>query len=510
MARKIKEKTNYERVAEYRKDPVKFFTDCLDVDPKHIWPKMREIIESVRDNSKTVVLAGHSLSKTYTAGRLPLWFLLCHSPAVVVTTAPTHKQVEELLWRELRAAHGNAKMPIGGKLTRTKLDFQEESGEKWYAIGFSTKPETVTGEATAMQGYHGENIMVIFDEAAGVHPLIWKASRYLLTSGFWRWLAIGNPVSPTGDFVECNKASGWNVINISVKDTPNFKESREVIPGISGREFEEDVRLRFGEESNEYKIRVLGIKPDYSDQTYFGKEMAAAKAKGQIGFYPPEPMLKVYTVWDIGHMHTVIWFMQFIRDHIRLIDFYYDSKGLGLPRYAAMLQQKAQQLDYTYAEHFAPWDVAGSENRPQRLGSNAKSFQTGKYTTDIAESLGIPFHVLQKYSPEVQIAAARDLIRLCQFHEPTTKEGLQGLLSYRRKINPALSTMERPVYHEHPVKDWTEHVGSAWCGLAMAYRFELQIDSIPIGWPQAQPEHDYMEPATEKFDPLRHGLVHSK
>ena len=506
-----KEKTSLERKLRYQRNPLAFFTEMLDVQPKHVWSKMKEVCESVRDNPLTAVGAGHSVSKTYSAGRLALWFLLCYPLATVITTAPTHKQVEELLWRELRSAYTNAKTPLGGKLTRTKLDFQEQTGKKWFALGFSTKPDTVTSEATAFQGYHNEHILVIFDEAAGIVMQIWKAAQHLLTAGLTRMLVIGNPTSPTGEFAEAlEPGSKWNVINISVKDTPNFKEGREVIPGLAGREYEEDIRTKYGEESNEYKIRILGQKPDYSEQTFFGKELAQIKKNNQIGFYPHEQMSKVYTIWDTGDMYTVIWFVQFIRKHIRIIDFYYDSKGRGLPTYAALLQQKAGEFEYVYARHVAPWDVAGEKHTDQQ-GPNAKSFQTGQYTSDIATNLGIPFHFLQRYSREVQIRVARDVICLCEFHEPMTEEGIEGLYGYRKKLNPALATLEHPVYLKDPVKDWTEHVGSSFCYLAAFFRFELEIDDEPIGFPNAIAQHDgYEDEDGKPFDALRHGLVQSR
>jgi len=506
-----KDKTTAERRARYRRDPIAFMTEMLDVHPGHVWDKMREVCESVRDNPLTAVGAGHSVSKTYSAGRLVLWFLLCHPPATVITTAPTHKQVEELLWRELRSAYTNARVDLGGKLTRTKLDLQEQTGQKWYALGFSTKPDTVTSEATAFQGYHNEHILVIFDEAAGIATQIWKAAQHLLTSGMTRWLAIGNPTSPTGEFAESlDPTSKWNVINISVKDTPNFKTGEEVVPGLAGRKYEEEMRTKYGIESNEYRIRVLGQKPDYSEQTFFGKEMAVARNNNQIGFYPAEPTQKVYTVWDTGDMHTVILFVQFIRKTIRVIDFFYDSKGRGLPAYAVMLQQKAVEKNYVYAQHFAPWDVGG-EKHTGATGPNAKNFQTGRYTTDIAAELGIPFHVLRQYDREVQIRVARDLIQLCEFNQATTEELIQGLFGFRKKLDAALSTLERPVYQKDPVKDWTEHIGSAFCGLAVMFRYELEVEDEPIGFPNAIAQHDdYYEEDGQPFDALRHGLVKAR
>lgn len=477
----------------YQQSPEAFWTECLDVDPDLVWPKMREVAESVRDNIKTAVGAGHGVSKTYSAARIALWFLYCHPPATVITTAPTHKQVEELLWREIRDAHNNARVPLGGIPTATRLDLQAATGHRWYALGVSTRPDTVTQEATAFQGYHNKHILVIFDEAAGILPQLWRAAEHLLTSGHCRWLVIGNPTAPKGNFAEAIQGKGgWHAINIPVTATPNYIEGEEVIPGVSGREYAQRIADKWGKGSNEYKIRVLGQLPEYAEGTFFGKQMAEAQEQGRITHCPADPMAKVYTVWDVGHTHTAIWFVQFIRQQIRVVDFYYDDKGLGLPAYAKMLQEKP----YTYAQHLAPHDVKGS---------NAKSVQTGKYLIDVAGELGIDWTVLPAYAFDDGIAAARDVIPLCVFNEVGCGEGLDALWQYRQQLDATRSTDDKPVYFKHPVQDWTCHPADAFRYLAMAYRYELIVDDERIGYPGAianQTQLDAMRDDDDNYDPL--------
>ena len=77
-----------------------FMANALDVNPRHLWSKMREVNDSVRDNERTAVGAGHGVSKTYVAGRIALAFLYCYYPSTVVTMAPSGHQVKNLLWRD--------------------------------------------------------------------------------------------------------------------------------------------------------------------------------------------------------------------------------------------------------------------------------------------------------------------------------------------------------------------------------------------------------------------------
>ena len=303
----------------WRDDPIAFQVDCLDVQKAHVWDKMAEVAYSVRDNELTAVKAGHSVSKSYEAARLALWFLACHPPATVITTAPTHNQVENVLWREIRDAHVNAKIPIGGRLTTTKLDL----GEKWFALGFATRPDTITQQATAFQGFHNDNVLIVFDEAAGILPQIWQAAETLMTSGHCRMLAIGNPTSAFGKFPDCFEPdSEWNQITISVLDTPNYKQHKEVIPGLAGRKFEAKVRRDYGADSNYYRSRVLGEIPEVVEGAIYGKEVITARRENRICKVNHDTAGSVHTAWDLGiGDSTAIWFFKLIGQEIHVISY---------------------------------------------------------------------------------------------------------------------------------------------------------------------------------------------
>ena len=57
--------TEEEVINLYKKDPIGYMVDCLDVKQEHVWGKMHEVANSVRDNQYTAVKACHSSSKTY-------------------------------------------------------------------------------------------------------------------------------------------------------------------------------------------------------------------------------------------------------------------------------------------------------------------------------------------------------------------------------------------------------------------------------------------------------------
>lgn len=182
------------------------------------WDKQEEAAISVRDHRYTTIRACHDVGKTYLAARLALWFLYSHPQSIVVTTAPTMRQVENLLWRELRAAHEKAGDLLEGEPLKTRLDLASD----WYAIGASS------ADPDKLQGFHAAsgNILIIVDEAAGVNEPAFEAIEGMMTSEEARMLLIGNPTSDTGSFRASHYS--WehaNKIHISAFDSPNFKNN---------------------------------------------------------------------------------------------------------------------------------------------------------------------------------------------------------------------------------------------------------------------------------------------
>jgi hypothetical protein len=431
---------------DYRQDPRGFIENCLGVE--HFWKKMEEVANSVRDNMYTAVPACHSVSKTYGAARIAVWFKTCFQPSTVITTAPSDALVKNQLWKEIHAAYSGSKIPLGGKMTTLTWDCKPSNAVEW--------------------------MLIIFDEACGIIRPIWKAATQgLMVNSKCRFLAIGNPTDPTGYFYKiCQPESKWNVINISVKDTPNYIEDKEIIPSVAGRMYYDDMKAEHGEDSNTFKVRVLGEFPTYLEGTFYGDRMAAMKREDHIGDFPWEENASVYTFGDYGDIHTAILFVQFIQSTIRVIDFYYDNDGVGVSGYAKMMDTKP----YVYAPRQAHW--AGWDLDPD-TGSNRK--RGGKTVKDSFAELGYDMHTVEKSAFNDGIEDVRGIFSKLRINKRNCRDLITALQKYRKKKNEQLSTDDKPAYHREPVRDWTCHVADAARHLARAYRWHLYIDGIPIG-----------------------------
>ena len=143
----------------WSKSPVKFANDGLGIKP---WQKQQEVLTALAKHNYVAVRSCNGSGKTFTAALATLWWLMTHEEAIVITTAPTERQVKNLLWREIRKIYDNNRELIGGRLTQTKLELSSTR----YAFGFSTNT------TERFQGFHHENILIIADKTTKMSVLV--------------------------------------------------------------------------------------------------------------------------------------------------------------------------------------------------------------------------------------------------------------------------------------------------------------------------------------------------
>lgn len=249
-----------------RNDPG-FFVETV-IGMTTLWEKQREIMESVRTNSRTVVRSCNGAGKTFTTANTVAWFLATNPQSIVVSTAPTARQVEALLWQEINSIHAGSRYPLGGRC----LNVNWTMGAKWFAVGLSTN------DPNRFQGFHAEHILGVIDEAAGVDAAIWEGMDAILTSSGARLLAIGNPTEQSGTFYDSFASPLYNKIHISAFDTPNFtangityediktgnwesKFKDMVFPALITPQWAAERLMEWGEDSPAFQARILGNFP---------------------------------------------------------------------------------------------------------------------------------------------------------------------------------------------------------------------------------------------------------
>lgn len=238
-----------EPLTEYADDPIGFCRDVLGVE---VWsvrdyetdnPEAGgqvEIMESVRDNPRTAVAACYASGKTFTAACLSIWWLMTRRPAMLMTTAPTHRQVKSLLWREIRKLIKRARRQLPGRPLQTQWFLADD----WWGMGFaSDDPNRVAGL------HETANVLFIEDEAAGMEQEVVEGFEGITAAEGSRHLKIGNPICQSGPFFDSHKhpeeSKRWKKISIDAEDTPNVRERRAVVPGLVSHDWVDDKRHKW-------------------------------------------------------------------------------------------------------------------------------------------------------------------------------------------------------------------------------------------------------------------------
>lgn len=196
-----------------RSDPVWWARTVLGWHP---WSAQARILESVRDNPDTSARSCHGAGKSALAAVVALWFLYNHRSSIVITTAPTARQVRGILWKEIGSIHTRAAFRdgLGGRLLTQQLHVDRD----WFALGF-TAPEY---DPDRFQGFHATHLLAILDEAAGISTQIQDGVDGILASEHSRKLEIGNPTDPTSPFAKSFSTPGVAKFAIDAFQTPNF------------------------------------------------------------------------------------------------------------------------------------------------------------------------------------------------------------------------------------------------------------------------------------------------
>lgn len=159
------------------------------------WEKQIEICRALRSGKSTILVpSGNATGKSWLMAGILLWYLASKPKGVIVTTAPTADQLENVLWRAVFGAYERRGADFLGTAPRiTKQPLLIEKTKESYAIGMSTTKQE------ASTGHHAEDLLVLIDEASGVDDERISALNSLNPS---QVIMIGNPLVPSGVFYE--------------------------------------------------------------------------------------------------------------------------------------------------------------------------------------------------------------------------------------------------------------------------------------------------------------------
>jgi phage terminase large subunit len=246
----------------YRNDPVAFVVDVLGVEPDE-WQK--DFLRAVASGHRRIsIRSGHGVGKSTGASWAMLWYLLTRYPVKIVVTAPTSSQLYDALFAEVKR-WVKALPPALAELLEAKQERIELRSSPTEA--FISARTSRAEQPEALQGIHSDNVMLIADEASGVPEQVFEAAAGSMSGHAATTILLGNPVRSSGFFYATHHrlASEWWTRRVSCADSPRVSPA-----------YLAEMQSRYGEESNAYRVRVLGEFPRSDDDTIIPMELLEA------------------------------------------------------------------------------------------------------------------------------------------------------------------------------------------------------------------------------------------
>jgi phage terminase large subunit len=277
-----------EFVPRYYHDPVLMVEEVLGMDGRDaqhtIDPKQRELLEAVaRGERRVSVRSGHGVGKTASLAWLIIWFILTRYPQKTIATAPTASQLFDALAAEVKVWIGKLPKPLQEilEIKSERIELKRDPAASFIAFNTS-RAET----PEALQGKHSDNVLLIADEASGVPDPVFEASSGSMAGPNRQMVLAGNPVRSSGLFWQTfndeEVSPQWYKIHISAVGHPRIPQ-----------DFITDMASRYGENSNAFRVRVLGEFPLADDDTVIPFELAESAMNRDV-----QP-INVQPIWGV-------------------------------------------------------------------------------------------------------------------------------------------------------------------------------------------------------------------
>lgn len=265
-------------IRRYRDDPVAFVREILGSEPD---PWQIEFLEAVAKGYRRLgIRSSHGVGKTTAAAWAAIWYLATRYPVKIVLTSPTHSQLFDALFAELRSQL--LKMPAFMQalfeVTSDRVVLKADPTGAFLSLKVSSKerPE-------AMAGIHSEHVMLIADEASGIPEPVFEAAAGSMSGQTAVTILLGNPIRATGYFHSCFhpplNETYWTK-KVSCYDSPRVSQ-----------DFIDDMKSRYGEDSNAFRTRCLAEFPLADSDALLSRALVEAAMVREIEAAPNTPLI---------------------------------------------------------------------------------------------------------------------------------------------------------------------------------------------------------------------------
>lgn len=279
-------------IEAYSEDAVGFVKDVLGAEPDD-WQV--EFLTAVQNHERRIsIRAGHGVGKSTGCAWVAIWHMVCRYPQKTIMTAPTAGQLFDALFAEVKFWVNRLPEPIRNLFEvfsdRIVLKSQPEASFMSARTSSADKPE-------ALAGIHSEHVLLIADEASAIPEQVYESAAGSMSGEHACTVLIGNPTRNSGLFFKTHHqlSDSWYCLHVSCLDSKRVSA-----------DFVQQISNTYGEESNAYRVRVLGEFAVGDDDTLIGGDVVDAAFVRDIEVDRDSPIIYGVDVARFGDDRTVI------------------------------------------------------------------------------------------------------------------------------------------------------------------------------------------------------------
>lgn len=261
-----------------RNDPSLFVRQIIGAEPQR-W--QQQALDLIRDNDRVSIVSGHGTGKTTYLSWLTLWWLTTRHPVKIAMTANTANQLSDVLMAEVRnwcrQMHPAFRDQLEFRTDKISLKGSADSA-CYLRVSRKEQPE-------ALQGFHSPNMLFILDECSSIPDIIFEVGQGSLSTPGAKIVMTGNPTRNSGFFFDSHNKNKhrWSTMKVSCMDADTVRP-----------DFIDEMRDMYGEDSNQFRIRVLGEWALEDDDTIIPAHLVDAAFERDV-----EPVTGQRPVWGL-------------------------------------------------------------------------------------------------------------------------------------------------------------------------------------------------------------------
>lgn len=224
--------------------------------------------------------SGHGIGKSVLVAFLVNWILSTRPHSQGTVTANTFQQLSTRTWATIQTWTKRCKTGHWFEVTGSRM-YHRNFKESWFCSAQSCKEDN--SEAFAGQHAANSTSFYVFDEASAVPDKIHEVAEGGLTDGEPMLFQFGNPTRSRGAFHRVTFGIERNRWVVRCIDSRACK--------FSNKELIEQWRQDRGEESDFFRVRVLGLPPRADDAQFIDLERINEAQKRKVTVLDDEPLI---------------------------------------------------------------------------------------------------------------------------------------------------------------------------------------------------------------------------